>query len=352
MATQIDSSHLFPFGLFSYCCCHSLTMDLVYFGVAFSQFLLVTSRRWRPKLSKGDWTGTAKCWQINCPAPGRPKTQREIKISHLTKHCTQQPTSLSNHLLQQLSNANSIGESPPTATRTFSPCQPTLYTPNMLSHPQNLEFQMAAPMAYSPFAFEHDLNIVFRKALTTQPSPDTGAYIGGHISMIAEDHRAPSSYSRKPDMECTQTPSTSPSTPTSNTTTEPSSSPATSPSTTTNSTPTSPTYRTPLHTTHKHTCSICALTFRLAGDLTKHWYRKHERRFACTAPGCSAAFHLNADLARHVKCRHSESTGRVVFQCDYSGCQKAFSRKDNMLRHITEEHEHGGRKRKRKKGEE
>ncbi|EAT77248.1 hypothetical protein HBH56_185590 [Parastagonospora nodorum] len=96
-----------------------------------------------------------------------------------------------------------------------------------------------------------------------------------------------------------------------------------------------------------HTCPTCGQSFRLPGQLNKHWFSKHKRRFSCAVPACGKAFHLRADLTRHTKSRHTAYAGT---RCEHAGCAETFSRRDNMMRHIREEHEHGGRKRAGSRG--
>jgi uncharacterized Zn-finger protein len=93
---------------------------------------------------------------------------------------------------------------------------------------------------------------------------------------------------------------------------------------------------------NSYPCRKCNETFRLQGELNKHWNRKHEKRFSCTAQNCDKAFNLKADLNRHIKSKHED---RAEIPCEYVGCLESFSRKDNMRRHMKEEHEHSKRKR-------
>ena len=95
-----------------------------------------------------------------------------------------------------------------------------------------------------------------------------------------------------------------------------------------------------------HRCSGCEKFFRLKGDLRKHWFRTHEKRYSCTVPTCQAAFHLNADLARHNKSKHGVHGRKSRIPCEYAGCSETFTRRDNMIRHKREEHDHCGRKSK------
>jgi uncharacterized Zn-finger protein len=229
----------------------------------------------------------------------------------------------------------------------------------MLSHSSLYSRAAEHPptMALSPFAFEEDLNIGFRKILEGQSYPEFS-----HISREAPSiHSIPSSLCpRAPERadpstlvtegrqaaasvstpDTSSTPST-PSTEGTDSCSNASQSPTASSSVDFTFTPSRSSSPTMPRSTNSYSCSRCNETFRLQGELNKHWNRKHEKRFSCTVQGCDKAFNLKADLNRHTKTKHEVQ----VIPCEYDGCSKIFSREDNMKRHIREEHKHSRRKR-------
>jgi hypothetical protein len=245
-------------------------------------------------------------------------------------------------------------------------------------------------MALSPFAFEKNLNIGFRKILKGQSYPDfsTSGNDATHISASSnhqetscneneamsppaqddmdirtavttyvsassnddETSRDGNGTMSPPQYEIDTPTASTPNTPSASTPStkgmDSSSNASQSPTpsslvdfTFTPSRSSSPTMPPP---TNSYPCSKCNETFRLPGELNKHWNRKHEKRFSCTAQGCDKAFNLKADLNRHIKSIHEV---RAEIPCEYVGCLESFSRKDNMRRHMKEEHEHSKRRR-------
>jgi uncharacterized Zn-finger protein len=70
-----------------------------------------------------------------------------------------------------------------------------------------------------------------------------------------------------------------------------------------------------------------------------HNNRKHNRRFKCSR--CDRpAFHLKADLKRHLATTHAKDLDQKplkVFRCPNIGCsipEKEFYRRDNFRRHV------------------
>ena len=177
----------------------------------------------------------------------------------------------------------------------------------------------------SPFAFEKDINIWFRMALAGRHAVDAKLVSEG---TAAVDDSTPST----PSSDGTNTWSD----------TSSSHSYITS-SSLAYMTASSANHISP-STLAGHRCSGCDKFFRLRGDLRKHWFRTHEKRYFCTVPTCQAAFHLNADLARHNKSKHGVQGRKSRIHCEYAGCSETFTRRDNMIRHKREEHEHCGRK--------
>ncbi|KAH7083963.1 hypothetical protein FB567DRAFT_95668 [Paraphoma chrysanthemicola] len=90
----------------------------------------------------------------------------------------------------------------------------------------------------------------------------------------------------------------------------------------------------PQYSIYPNICSDCALAFRTNGQLNKHRNLKHIKRFSCREPQCTAAFHLTADLRRHVASVHADRYGTVRIECVVAGCRKSFTRSDNMARHL------------------
>jgi hypothetical protein len=213
-------------------------------------------------------------------------------------------------------------------------------------------------MGLSPFAFEKDLNIQFRKVLEGQSptnfrTTDNGIMAASpqHDHHDASQDEYPSTTSSIPYCSLihrasaaeTPTPS-SPSTEISNTWSDTSYSPTSDTSVDFTNTPLSSASSTLSSTSSGHHCPVCVESFRLKGELRKHWYRKHEKRFLCAVPGCDMAFHLKADLTRHTGSRHKDDTIILCIPCEHFGCLATFSRRDNMLRHKRIEHENGKRK--------
>jgi hypothetical protein len=82
-----------------------------------------------------------------------------------------------------------------------------------------------------------------------------------------------------------------------------------------------------------HTCTECDTVFKRIGDLKDHFHRKHTRRFHCHL--CIRAFHLRADLNRHLTIHKDEGSDKnKLLPCPNSGCHQNFRRKDNLLRHM------------------
>jgi hypothetical protein len=217
----------------------------------------------------------------------------------------------------------------------------------------------APNMSLSPFAFEIELNIEFRKTLQARPDlkiarnekDNVPAFRPSHNdhedSCSGNDTMSPLKQYDSPTFTVSTPGSPTPSTTTSPKGTDTSSNASLSPKSTTSidftytpSRSTSPTI--PSHTPHGYHCTKCPEVFRLKGELNKHWFRRHQKRFACSVPACDKAFHLKADLTRHTKSIHEVQAG---IPCEHVGCPETFSRKDNMIRHVREEHEMGGRKR-------
>jgi hypothetical protein len=264
---------------------------------------------------------------------------------------------------------------------------PTMSSPSPLD---SGAAQHIPTMALSPFAFENNLNIGFRKILEGQSYPEFSKcdndatrisassnhqetscnQIGAmsppsqydmetltafttHVSALSSHYETscdgngsispPQCDIDTPAASTPNTPSAStPSTRGMDSSSNASQSPTPSSSvdfTFTPSRSSSPTMPPPLNS---YSCSKCNETFRLLGELNKHWNRKHEKRFSCTAQGCDKAFNLKADLNRHIKSKHEV---RTEIPCEYVGCLESFSRKDNMRRHMKEEHEHSKRRR-------
>jgi hypothetical protein len=77
-------------------------------------------------------------------------------------------------------------------------------------------------------------------------------------------------------------------------------------------------------------CAHCDVIVQTAGELNKHVYRRHFKRFTCLE--CEAAFHLKADLLRHQSARHGDNR-KEALPCPNPGCTYTASRRDNLMRH-------------------
>jgi hypothetical protein len=89
-------------------------------------------------------------------------------------------------------------------------------------------------------------------------------------------------------------------------------------------------------------CSVCGEEFKKSHLRRKHYYRKHNKRFKCTVPGCRQdPFGLKADLRRHERSCHPDMFPVSSFPCTVPGCSSRYSRLDNLKRHIRSSHSCG-----------
>jgi hypothetical protein len=322
----------------------------------------------------------AQCGQDTRPGPRRRKTLVENTFQY-TKHCAPRPTSLcisshndfdcnatiDNTYYQRLETASS---SSPLQSHLIIPapgpprvrdCRSTyLQMPSPSPLYSGATGHPAPNMSLSPFAFEIELNIEFRKTLQARPCSEITGNEEDNVTASCPSHShhetscaesnvmSPSNQDDRPTFTASMPGSPTPSSTTSPKGTDTSSNASASPQSTTSidftytpsrsSSPAMPSLSQP---TGYH-CPKCPESFRLKGELNKHWFRRHQKRFACSVPDCDKAFHLKADLTRHTKSIHEVQAG---IPCEYEGCTETFSRKDNMIRHVREEHEMGGRKR-------
>jgi hypothetical protein len=313
-----------------------------------------------------------KTWSITTKTK---KASGERHIQH-TKHCAPRPTSLCIPNYHDFTTNTTQSSSHPrstTRTRLFCALAPIpLYhicswinsrhrLAQILTMPSPTHLgpgaaQYLPTMALSPFAFEEKLNIGFRKVLEGQSYPEfsNNGRDTKHVFAPTNYHETscdgyenmstPAQYdivaltASTPSTPSASTPSTKGRDSCSNTSQSPTPSSSVD-FTYTPSRSSSPSMPPP---PNSYSCSKCNETFRLQGELNKHWNRKHVKRFSCTAQDCDKAFHLKADLNRHIKSKHEVQAG---IPCEYVGCLESFSRKDNMRRHMKEEHEHSKRKR-------
>ncbi|KAH8171452.1 hypothetical protein LIA77_08219 [Sarocladium implicatum] len=86
-----------------------------------------------------------------------------------------------------------------------------------------------------------------------------------------------------------------------------------------------------------------------AGDYVEETNRVSERDYCCLYPQCSSKpFARNADLDRHYKQKHTDSSKKASWFCDYKKCNRRrepFHRLDHFRDHLRQYHKEGIEKR-------